>query len=338
MTKSETPNGPKVVPDSKERIILNRFTRIGDRVMMAVPTSDEGWSKRAVVNGTQGTVIGIKRYTHYQSRIGVFKEAPGHYECNGATIVMWDNGVPDTPSAHDIVFLDNSIKDSRQNDKTHNEAYAINQRIGDLPSLPFWELDIVGVSSACGRKPVWEDNPELIISSIDYHCYGQMCDDGVTPMAMYTVEPRSRNRGRVSMRESDLFLIRRGNTWNWENDRSKMDFRDLQEEVGFHKTIGLANEIVCPDTGNYAWPKESVLKYARQGMIDVLSSYAFFGGPPTVHAYKMTDPDLSKRANATLISGFQGTELKDDSSPKTPASDAALQDLASRFNTKRAKK
>lgn len=299
----KTCNGEYVVDDNFERVIVSKLTRIGDRIMMAVGSKDEGWAKRAVLNGVQGTVIGITRYKHYQSRIGIYKNQPGVYEGNGAVIVRWDTGVFDKPSMHDVVFVEPGLKELRLADSAYNNAFELDERTGDLPDLPFWELDRVRLVP--GHQASWDDCDELVVSYIDYNRIGEMCNDGVTPMPMYQVEPYTLNRGRISVRADDLILIERGNVWWWEHDKSKVKFADLKQEVSFHKQLGLMNEVRCPQTKNYHWPKEHVLEAAKLGMIDALQFHnGFFGSGQTCHAYKIQDRDLSRRANAALIEGF----------------------------------
>lgn len=299
----KTCNGPKVVSDTADRVVLSQLTRIGDRLLMAVSTTDEGWSKRAVLNGTEGTVIGIHRYEHYQGRIGVYHNPPGKYCSNGAVIVRWDNGVFDKPSMHDVVFMDKALKDSRLTEDAHNTAFGVAERIGDLPDLPFWEFDSVRLKPE--HRAHWEDCDALVVSHISYDYIGDMCSDGITPMPIYQVEPPSLNRGRITVRPDDLELIERGNVWWWTHDKTKVKFVDLRDEVRFHKMIGLYTEVKCPQTNHYGWPREHVYEGAKAGLIDVLSTTAgFFGAPPSVHAIKLHDTDLSARANKALIEGF----------------------------------
>jgi hypothetical protein len=300
----KTCNGPVVVPDSDERVILSKFTRIGDRLMMAVSSKDDGWAKRDVLNGVEGTVIGIHRYEQYQGRIGVYRKPPGKYSRNGGAIVRWDNGVFDTPSMHDVVFLDKTLRDSRPEDTAYNEAFDIDQRIGDLPDLPFWEFDRVRLVPE--HRAHWDDCDELVVSHISYDYIGDMCNDGITQMPIYQVEPASLNRGRITVRPNDLELIERGNFWWWAHDKTKVKFDDLRSEVAFHKMSGMHTEVRCPQTGHYGWPREHVYEGAKSGLIDVLSTMAgFFGAPPSAHGYKLHDPDLSFRANQALLEGFK---------------------------------
>ncbi len=300
----KTVNGDKVVDDSHSRVILTEYLRIGDRLMMAVHSDDEGWAERKVQNGSTGTVVGFRRYSVFQSRIGVYKTEPGKYEANGAAIVRWDSGVFDTPSMQDVVFYPGLGTEDRSKDKAYMDAFRVYTRIGDLPDLPFWEGDYVTIVP--GRSSAWEDNTRLIVSRINYEYFGETCNDGVTPMPMYQVEPTSMDRGRVSLRESDLLFAERGNVWWWYHDRQRMKFSSLEEEVRFHRSIGGSTDVICPQTGDYSWPAEAVLKGARSGIIDALrTSEGFFNSGRHVQACKMHEADLSARANAALLEGFK---------------------------------
>ena len=257
-------------------------------------------SKLSVPYGTVGTVVGFDRYVHYQSRIGVYSDPPGKYCSNGSVIVRWDNGVFDRPSMHDVMFVDKDLKDSRTKDDAYNAAFTVAERVSDLPDLPLWELDSVRLKPNY-RSP-WEDCDALVVSHIAYDYMGDVCSDGVTPMPIYRVEPPSMNRGCITVHPDNLELIERGNVWWWTHDRSKVAFADLDNEVRFHKMIGLCTEVQCPQTGHYGWPKEHLHSGATSGLIDVVfqrigSSFSFCG--------KMHDPDLSARCNARLIKSSQ---------------------------------
>lgn len=297
----ETCNGPSFIPDSTERLILTSLARIGDRVVMAVPSTDEGWAHHKVPNGTGGTVIGFKRVTTFVGRVGVYKDPPGKYEMNSSAVVRWDNGVFDTPSMHDLVLLTRRFRNSNAS----IEAFDTKELIGPLPDLPFWEHDIVRVKEGARCIAAWSNEPELIVTSIDYHRIGEFCDDGTTPMPLYSIEPRSRNRGSVVYREHDLELVKRGNVWWWAHDKTQLSFADLKEECAFHKTIGMATEVKNPYTGIFYWDENHIRLAAADKVIDAVNvSPGMFGSGPRATAYKFTDPDLSARANAELVKGF----------------------------------
>ena len=297
----ETCNGPSFIPDSTERLILTSLARIGDRVVMAVPSTDEGWAHHKVPNGTEGTVIGFKRVTTFVGRVGVYKDPPGKYEMNGNAVVRWDNGVFDTPSMHDLVLLTRRFRNSNAS----IEAFDTKELIGPLPDLPFWEHDIVRVKEGARCIAAWSNEPELIVTSIDYHRIGEFCDDGTTPMPLYSIEPRSRNRGSVVYREHDLELVKRGNVWWWAHDKTQLSFANLKEECAFHKTIGMATEVKNPYTEIFYWDENHIRLAAADKVIDAVNvSPGMFGSGPRATAYKFTDPDLSARANAELVKGF----------------------------------
>ena len=297
----KTCNGLSLVSDKTPRLILTGLARIGDRVVMAVPSTDKGWAHHKVPNGTEGTVIGFKRVTTFEGRVGVYKDPPGKYEMNGSAVVRWDNGVFDTPSTHDLVLLTRRFRNSNAS----IEAFDTKELIGPLPDLPIWEHDVVRVKDDAKRIAAWDSDLELIVASIDYHRIGEFCDDGKTPVPLYSIEPSSRNRGSVMYREQDLELVKRGNVWWWTHDKTKLSFADLKEECAFHKTIGMAVEVKNPYTGYYTWNEDHIRLAAADKVIDVVNvSRGMFGTGPRANAYKFTDPDLSARANAELVKVF----------------------------------
>lgn len=307
----KTPNGPACVPDSRERVILARNLCIADRVMMAVPSTCNGWSKRAVVNGVKGTVIGFTRYTMFQERLSVYRNLPGEYECNGQAIVQWDTGVSDVPSCHDIVLLlaPEGGTRNKENSSAYFKAFDTPRRIRSLPDLPFWELDVVRFKNSA--RNVWPESKELVVSKVSYHNVGEFCDDGTTPLPIYQVEPSTMDQGRCMVRESDLELVRRGNVWLWEHDRDEVTFASLQEECFFHHQTGRSTEVECPQTGTFAWEEPHILQAALNGIIDAVKiSGGLFGCKPQAFAYKFHDPDLSKRANAELVKGFSTNQTE----------------------------
>lgn len=305
MSTKKTCNGPIVVPDAQDRIVLERFTRIGDRVMMAVSSKDEGWSRRAVLNGIQGTVIGYRRYRRFQARIGIYLESPGEYERNGAAIVRWDSGEFDTPSMHDVVFVDVDNRRTRMDDTAANLAWEVAERVGELPALPVWEHDLVRFLPNRERLSPWPEEPVLMVTHINYEHLGDVCNDGTTPYPVVQIEPRSQNQGRITVRLDDIELADRGNVWWWHHDKDRCRFVDLRDEVAFHRLLGLATQVRNPTSQNYSWNTADILAAATAGLIDVCNvGQQLFSINSVVSAYKLHDADLSARANAALIAGF----------------------------------
>lgn len=285
------------ITDKTKRLILERNAGPGDIVCMAVPTTDEGWHTRAVPNGTLGTVKGFTQYEDHVAPIHNFGRKPGVYLCNGALLVEWevegDKTLLATASAHDIVHM-NPTKAAALRDKAWIEVVENRQYLRALPELPFMELDNVLHKG---------EGEHYHIHSISYHDIDRVCSDGISPFPIYTLT--AERRGSFSVNADEIELVSRGNLWKWLNDRSSVVFKSLTEEVGFHVSMGMYEQIKCPDTGNNQWPQESVAAHAHSGLIDIIKFQNGLFGASGIHiAYKLTDPELSKRCNAALCEGF----------------------------------
>lgn len=284
------------VTDKTDRIILSRNCGPGDVVCMAVPSNDEGWNVRPVENGTVGEVIGFTMYEDSVAPIHNFGRKPGVYLVNGAPIIRWSSAEkPDFISVgnpHDLVHLNPSKAKARRN-KVWQDTFERRDYLRELPQLPYCELDTVFYK---------EDGEQYYIRSISYHDIDNARNDG-SPWPIYDLT--AEGRGSFSVTAYEIQLVSRGNLWKWQNDKSSLSFASLQEEIAFHIAIGLYQQIRCPDTKNYEWPKESVGKYAREGLIDVVQvKSGFFGAASIAVAHKFSDEDLSKRCNAKLQEGF----------------------------------
>lgn len=295
-------NGPTPYGSDVDRVILDYYLRIGDRVEMAVQDSDEGWSKRAVVNGIQGTCIGFNRYTTYHARIGSRNE-PGEYRCNGSAIIRWDNGKFDNPSMHDIVFVDESLradgKRNRPDFEAYRDAFQIEEFIAPLPDLPFWEWDVV---QAVGEDLFGPDT-ELRVTRINYSYLGETRVDG-SPMPLFEVETLAGNSGYIAVNPDRIKLVRRGAIWKHFNEPQSLTFDTLEDEIKFNLAMSFYAEVRNPKTGNYHWPKEDVLEGAKVGVIDLVATGGVFFSVVSARGLKLTNPDLAKRCNAKLIEGF----------------------------------
>ena len=291
---------------SRKTIVLDRFLRIGDRVVMQMDKEARSWGRKGVPDGTAGTVIGFHRYESYVPRIGGFGKKPGRYMCNGGVVVHWDNDECDTPDAGDLRWEKNhrDLDRVRRADKVWNEAFEINQFMEPLPELPFWEHDIV--RDKTGRLKMGNRDDNLLrISTIEYHHLNDKRDDG-SPMPIYNVEAPEGRSGYTWTNTEDLELVERGNVWKWFNgERAAIKWKDLKEEATFHRSLGLASEIRNPRTMYYTWDQEDVINGLQCNLIDAPAVMnGFFGAGPTVHCYRFHDRELGERVRAEALKGF----------------------------------
>lgn len=308
MNQRANVNGPTQFSDSHDRIVLNHLCRIGDRVVMAVPNSDEGWATRRVRNGVEGTIIGIHRYQRTQSRVGIYTTPPGLYEYNGSPIVKWDDGQFDRPSLHDVILIGellNADRHERAGQKEYREAFETPQFISDLPDLPFYEWDIVTPVRGSKFNDGWSPSNKFRILDIKYDDLKSFCDDGVTPLASLVIEPVEGRSGTTYARIDEFKLSSRGNIYWWYHDKSMMKFSSIEEECALHMTLGMTTEVRCPETGHYGWPLESVLPGVTSGIIDGIKAHdGFFGSGVSMHGHLFKDRDVGERVRAKSIEGF----------------------------------
>lgn len=287
----ENVNGPSAYEDGdKRRPILSFNCRIGDKIVMAVRSDDDGYTKRTVRNGTKGVIVGFHRRKYYEPLFGFFRP-PGLYEVNGQPIVEWEGGVFDTPSCHDIIILTSRENDPIPQDE-YRKAFETRVRIGDLPETPFYPLDRVE----------WYDDGQILagtVSMVEYMDMNAKWDNG---RQIPWIEIKLDGSGSVRVDPDELRLLLRGNVYYWYHDKSKLGFASIEEEAHLHKGLGLYDQIINPKTGNYHWPKEDVLGGLQTGIIDVINHHSMFGAQ-AFHGLKFRDQRLSDRLRAKSLEG-----------------------------------
>jgi hypothetical protein len=288
---------------NRKSIVRDCYLRIGDRVVLAPDPAAHNWHSGVPV-GAHGTVIGFHRYETHVPRIGGFGKKPGVYMCNGGGVVAWDTGHHTRPGADDLVWLADHDKLSveRSRDKAWNDAFEINQLVGDLPNLPYWEHDIV--RDKTGRVTFDCHKGLLKIARIHYSYLWEKRTDG-SAMPLYSVEALFGNSGYTWTDNENLELVERGNVWKWFNARDTIVWADLREEADFHRLLGAIDEVRNPRSGISGWNVGEILPALQAGLIDVPSvSPGLFGAGASTHCYKFHDRDLGERVRAQTLKGF----------------------------------
>lgn len=287
-----------------ETFILSNCVRIGDKVAVLVDQEARGWASslyKHLPDGREGVVIGFDRNIYYVNRNQVYKDKPGTYMSNGCPIVKWnDDGSNDRMSAHHIGPIDQSLIDIRRQDKTYKKAFDTNTYTGPLPSLPYWEGDIIRT-----KEPIFRNHDEefqdLVITSIDYYRINEFCNDGVTPMPIYDVRVAGmENSPMTRIRQDDIVeIVERGNYWKHEHGEP-LEFKDIQEKLSFYNSIGETKEIRNPRTGNYSWSIDDIIEAIENKTIDYcINRHGLFGAPPMLHAYVIPNhPDIGEEARS----------------------------------------
>lgn len=289
-----------------KNIILNCFMKIGDRVKMNWTDTSEGWdTQKRKPNGTCGVVVGFHEYFQYYDVSTAEGKKFGKYRCNGAPYVLWDDGDSESVSPHDICFEDpfyiHPVVDSEYCKLFQTEAF-----VEDLPELllmvgnSLWLKESVDPIEQTGFR-----GQEMVIVRIDYHHHGVKCVDGVTPYPIYQVRPKNGSGGSTNVRLSEIYKYdpKSGNYWAWLNDKSRLTFRNLEEEVSFYKSLGKVKQMKNPRSGDYGWMLDEVVEAIKAGTVDCLvRSPGLFGSTPFPTAYKVDEDinDLGARCRAAF--------------------------------------
>lgn len=272
------PNGKTVVPDTRLRIPDAAHCRIGDRVMMAVRSNDDGWTPRRVENGTVGSVIGFNRYRFFNGRLSA---KPGEWAGNGNPIVAWDNGVDDVPSPQDMVYVDKRMQ--ARKDLAWYEAFKRHQLVGKLPDTPFYEEDICTIKNGVMVK----------VTVIDYQELNALNDEG-KPVSCYCVRYLDSPSTSSYLRADQLTLHARGTVWTWYNDRPAFDALSLETKIDAHVRMKMYDDMRNPRTDHFDWTQEDLDKAAKDGIIDVVRDGAF------IQAFHLHDRELGAASNKVL--------------------------------------
>lgn len=280
-----------------ERLILNSHAHIGDRITMQMDDESRGWvGKGEEPNGTEGVIIGFYRYISYTSRNEVRKDKPaGKYEGNGAPIVKWDNGKTQIISPH-YIAIPKEIYNERRGSSNYKEAFDTPLYLGPLPSLPFYEDDVLAL-----KEKIFGDSQLVRVRRIDYNHSNTFCDDGITPYPIYTVSPVDHSGPTTNIREEDVLQrVNCGLYWMWENDKDNIKFDSIKQEANFYRSIGYAEEMRNPRSGFYDWTIEEAEEALRNKTIAGVSVHGgFFGSGPSLVCYTYPElPELEERLRA----------------------------------------
>lgn len=290
-----------------KNIILDCFMKIGDRVEMNWTDTSEGWDTRQrKPNGTRGTVVGFHEYFRYYDISEARGKRCGKYRGNGSPYVLWDDGTSEIVSGHDICFEDRFyVHPNIESD--YCKLFKMEAFVDELPALPYMvgnHLLLGGERFSSQDGNSWFSRP-MVIVAIEWYHLGTKCDDGITDYPVYCVRSANGEGGQTNVSLADIESgdPTSGNYWAWLNDKSRLAFRDLKEEVAFYMSLGKIKQVRNPATGDYGWQLEQVSEAIKAGTVDLLaSSGSLFGSSPFPVAYKVDEDlgDLGARCRAAF--------------------------------------
>lgn len=296
-----------------QRIILDKYLYIGDRVVMSMDKEARSWGREGKPDGLAGTVVGFSRYTTYVDYTNNFGRRPGVYTCNGSPVILWDDGTSSTTGAMSLRWegvscedAHNVVRDKRRENKVYMDAFDSYAFYSALPETSAWPLDLVKVRPEV-FSPVCDPDGWTQVRRVNYSRLGEFCDDGVTPMSIYDICHPADSTGTMFCAEQDILgEVKRGNVWKWYNDKESLCFKDLREEASLHTLLGLTVEPKNPKTGNYNWSKDDVLEAIRLELVDGFSMgyVPFVLGGKRIRAFRFLDRQIGDRVRAETMKGF----------------------------------
>lgn len=283
--------------------MIGKILNIGDEVIINIPDENWEWGYHPVPEqkGTRAKVTGFSEIEY--TRVQNYGMEPGIY-VNHSWVYL--EGIKDAISACFLEFPDEEGYQRRMEHWRANQDQYV--RLRDLPETELWEQDIVEPISS--RMP-WEGVTRLRVTSINYNYIGKFCNDSVTPMPIYNVEPVGGGAGYIAVRGSELKLVERGNIWKHYNGEKPV-FKDLKEEMAFAKLLGQTDEVPNEATGKYSWTMAELIPAVKAGKVDVLKmSDGFFGGKPMRRAIRFRDRDLGERVRAEFLKEFGDADVEE---------------------------
>lgn len=131
----------------------------------------------------------------------------------------------------------------------------------------------------------------------------------VSTMPFYSfrpIGPESKfNVGEYRCCGAELSLIRRGNYYWWEHDKSQLAFSSLENEAAFYVSLGLSEQLRSPVSDNYAWEHDDAVAAIANGEGDVIQMLGDLFGT-TLHATVRrfpTLPELGQRLRDETCKG-----------------------------------
>jgi hypothetical protein len=287
-------------------MVLGEILKVGDTVVINIPDENWEWGFRPVSkqSGTEADVVGFGEIPY--TRVQNFGHEPGIYVNHSWVDVKVPGKKQFCISSCHIDLKDKA--EEKQREKAYHKAGGYKNshvRLRDLPETKFWEGDVVKLAD--DMRDVWPGVETFRIFSINYGDFGQMRNDGVTPMPEYNIEPNVKGRGGyVAVNESQLTLVERGNVWKHYH-KEPLWFAGIEEEAGFFAMLGHTEEVRNPKSKLYNWTKDEVLAAIRDGIADSFSvDRGIFGTSKELHhrAVRFKDRDLGERVAQATLAGF----------------------------------
>lgn len=281
---------------------------IQDIVQINVPPENRQYERFMAMHGEHVTVTGLGHVI-----IGRFSSdprKPGVYSTTNWVTVTFSNGHTQSVNAGWLILVNSKefkrrveefSRSEKAKDWFHNTTY-----LRPLPDLPFWEGDIVQVSSEVAfqfnpRLAPEDEQPLFGVLKINYHLMNQVVVDG-GPYPIYEVSDSPDGGASIALAGDELELICRGNVWNYYHGLT-MHFDTVEDEANFYQRLGHTEQVRNALTGNFAWSRISGINAIRDGAVHGFSAESGFTGTDRggVSLIRYRDEEVGKRIAAATL-------------------------------------
>lgn len=285
---------------------------IGEDVIITIPKEHQKSADSPYPSGARATILAFGEI-HY-GRTGNTGFKPGVYVNHSLAKVRLENG-------HEYMEFVGRLKLADQAEwrrrmvaaqkylEENPDAWLGRKFLRELPETPFWEDDIVRVSSTPGITSLsntmlpGRDLHVFEIVGIDYGFLYEKTQSGAKYPA-YKISSELCAGWNTSASEDDMVLIERGRVWKYFHDEP-ITFENITKEAQFFAALGHTEELRNPIDGTYTWTRDEVLAAIRNGTVHGFSTGGFFGNGMRVSARRFRDEDLGRRVAQATLEGFE---------------------------------
>lgn len=284
--------------------MLGELLEIGDRVIITIPGENREWGYAPCEDGTVGKVLGFGEIAY--SRVSNYGLKPGIYQNRSWVDIELPSGEKINISSCFIEMQDKDEFASRDKKRINYWENKANYFLRDLPSLPFWEGDIVRVLT-----PHLKNYEFLIIINIEYGQLDWKRNDG-SPFPIYVLSDKFGSGWSMTFCENEIELVSHGNVWKHYHSEA-ISFSSLKEEAEFADLLGLTSEVRNPASGLFSWTLEEILASIKDGVEhgfgeDLPHGFSISGGlfvgDPSHNAMRFKDKQLGLRVALATLEGF----------------------------------
>ncbi len=269
----------------------------GDEVLINIPDEFDDEYHPQIQKGTRGIVISFeKNCLGRNAGLQLNGLAPGiHFSKSYAYVQINGRKEGYIINCDYLSLIDKKEQKYRLrrlgNNRKKCQDYDVHYLVKTLPDTPFWEDDLVSYLDEL------EDDVKVYkVHAIEYGIYERNPKEGPV-YKIRNVVPKGID---CVAYEDQLTLLDRGSIWRYYHNETLI-FDTVEEEIGFHETIGNVKVVVNPRNGLYVWRQNEIMPAIKNGLAD---SFEINGKKIILKKFK--DRDVSEKAKLLTLKTWGG--------------------------------